>query len=151
MHVKLFENYKIRQSVLFVLLLCLLISVTGCGGDEEEIKQEISYELCSQTMIPDELAEIIAEKINDSFTMSYSTNDYTYIVVGYGMHQRDGYVVELKDIFATDYACYVQCAILTEEYVKSMEGVRICSPASSAPYLVLRCRRLSKPVMFACE
>jgi hypothetical protein len=125
--------------------------VTGCGTGEEVQSRKVAYELCSETMLPDELLSLIEDKSGERFAFSYSTNEYTYIAVGYGMHDRDGYVVELKNIFTTDYACFVECGILTQEYLDSLEdGVHICSQPSMAPYLVIRCGRLSVPVMFSC-
>lgn len=138
----------IRRVILIVILAVGLVCLSGCS-EKKEVRQDIAYELCSEEKLPDELMKLIEDKKSDSFAFSYSTNDYTYIAVGYGMHDRDGYVVCLKDIFVTDYACYVQCAILTQEYVDSLEGVYICSTPSMSPYLVIRCKRLSIPVMFS--
>jgi hypothetical protein len=140
------ERYS-KRFCLYAVLVTLAFFITGCGA--ADIRQKVQYVLCDETKLPDEVLSIIKDKGEESFAFSYSTNDYTYIAVGYGMHERDGYVVWLRDIFATNYACYVECAIMTQEYMEGLEGTYIYSKPSAAPYIVLRCDRLEIPVKFS--
>jgi hypothetical protein len=151
MYVKSRCGHNLKLLWLLILVMAAAALSVGCSSKTEVQHQKVNYELCSRTMLPDELIFMIEEKSDESFAFSYSTNDYTYIAVGYGLHDRDGYVVELRDIFATDYACYVKCAIMTQEYIDSLgDGVHICSEPSMSPYIVIRCSRLELPVMFSC-
>lgn len=138
------------------LLLCLLIlCLTGCIGKgrkgKEAEKQNVEYEICSEDMLPDELLDIIEQKKERRFKLSYNTSKYTYIAIGYGMHSVDGYMVWLKDIYATDKACYIQCSLVTRDYVEGLgDGAKdmVLSEASVCPYMVIRCRRLDKTVAY---
>lgn len=146
---------RIKMMFLAVLSGLLLIGCIGCirlGKDKSVKRAAVDYVVCDNTMLPDELMRIIDDRKDDKFTLSYNTNEYTYIAIGYGLHSTDGYMVELKDIFATDKACYVECSLISREYVQSMgtetDGERVCSEPSVCPYIVLKCNKLNLPVVY---
>lgn len=146
---------RVKILVLTVLFTLLAVGCIGCvkHNKDKSVKREpVNYVLCDETMLPDELMRIIEDRKDDKFTISYNTNEYTYIAIGYGLHSTDGYMVELKDIFATDKACYVECSLITREYVQSMgtdtDADRVCSEPSVCPYIVLKCNKLNVPVVY---
>lgn len=132
--------------ILAALLLVLLFSVTGCGKEEESKRRDIEFTVCDDTRVPTELLEIINEKKSKIFKLTYVNNEYLYIAIGYGEHDRNNLNVVVEDLYVTDNAIYVDTNLFTNEMTPSdavAEG-----GASMYPYIVLKCEKYELPVVF---
>lgn len=132
--------------ILAALLLMLLFSVTGCDKKDESKRRDIEFTVCDDTRIPTELLEIINEKKSKIFKLTYVNNEYLYIAVGYGEHDRNNLNVVVEDLYVTDNAIYVDTNLFTNEMTPTdavAEG-----GASMCPYIVLKCEKYELPVVF---
>lgn len=143
-------SYRYRLAEFF-LCLVLVFQCVGCREDIAE-RIDVEYEICDYTMLPEELWEIIEEKKDEKICLSYNNNEYTYIVVGFGLRQYDNYVVELKDIFRTDQACYISCSLYTSDFLNASnayeEKTAVYTEPSINPILILRCKKLNMPIVY---
>ncbi len=146
--------FKTGRSVLvltFALFLCLLS--VGCGFKQKGNKEKLEYTVCDETKLPDELANIIEEKKNGVFKLSYVNNDAMYIAIGYGAHNRQNLSVIVDDVYKTDNAIYVETNLYTKDEIESNElstdsdAVKAGTP-SMYPYIVIKCDKYDLPVVF---
>lgn len=135
------------KNVLLAVLLCgLLGTVTGCEKKTPEPREDIAFTVCGKTQLPDALSEMIEEKKQHAFQISYATKEYLYIVVGYGAHDRANLQVTVEDLFKTDRAIYVKTNLETCEATSA--DAQEVGDASMYPYIVIRCERMELPVLF---
>ena len=76
-------------------------------------------------------------------------NDYLYIAIGYGEHDRKNLNVVVEDLYVTDTAIYVETNLLTNEMTPSDSFAT--GDASMYPYIVLKCERYELPVVFEID
>ena len=113
----------------------------------------MEYTVCDETKLPDELANIIEEKKNGVFKLSYVNNDAMYIAIGYGAHNRQNLSVIVEDVYKTDNAIYVETNLYTKDEIESNElstdsdAVKAGTP-SMYPYIVIKCDKYDLPVVF---
>ena len=146
--------FKTGRSVFiltFALFLCLLL--VGCGFKKKGDKEKMEYTICDETKIPNELFDIIEEKKNGVFKLSYVNNDAMYIAIGYGAHNRQNLSVFVEDVYKTDNAIYVETNLYTKDEIES-NGQATAGDAFPAgtpsmyPYIVIKCDKYDLPVVF---
>ena len=146
--------FKTGRSVFiltFALFLCLLL--VGCGFKKKGDKEKLEYTICDETKIPNELFDIIEEKKNGVFKLSYVNNDAMYIAIGYGAHNRQNLSVIVEDVYKTDNAIYVETNLYTKDEIES-NGQATAGDAFPAgtpsmyPYIVIKCDKYDLPVVF---
>ena len=101
---------RIRQTFIFVMFgVFLLAAMTGCKMEEtRETKiKDLDYTVCDESRLPDKLVELIEEKKQEPFKLTYRTRDYLYIVVGYGAQDRTDLNVIMKALYLTENAIFV--------------------------------------------
>ena len=137
-----------QRNVIVALLLCGMLGVFGgCGKEENNVREDLAYTVCEKTKLPDILTQMIEEKKQHAFNLSYVSNDSLYIVVGYGAHDRENLRVVVEDLYKTDRAIYVKTELETcEESEES--GEQSVGDASMYPYIVIQCERMELPVIF---
>lgn len=128
---------KVALTMLMLLFFC-----TACTTDGGE-KKQLEYTICDKTKLPDELNEIIEEKKDKAFSLSYQDSNYLYIVVCYGEMNRKSLCVKLENVYYTDYAIYVDTSLYTEGELTGEGGV-----PSMHPYIVIKTERKELPVIY---
>ena len=75
----------LKRCLWISFFLCILL-LTGCEkkNSEKEQKIEVEYTVVENSVVPKKLQELIEEKKESPFRMSYKNQQYMYIVVGYG-------------------------------------------------------------------
>lgn len=134
-----------RLTFLLVVALELMIFCVGCARFEvPDSGEPLLYDLCDETMLPDELVTIIDKKKEKPFNIVYSNSTYTYIVIAAGMQERDDVGVELEEMYKDDNAIYVKT--LLRQTATPSDGVR--GDGVSFPYTVIRIMKMDLPVVF---
>ncbi len=130
-------------------MLCIVsVLLTGCKGvGKEEGRKDIEFTVCDDTRLPDELKQIIDEKKEKMFKLTYISGEYLYIAVGYGEHSRSTYSVVVNDLFLTENALYFDADLKTESGTASDASNNTGAP-SMYPYIVIKCEKINKPVVF---
>ena len=130
---------------IFLLITGLCITI-ACGKKEtdEEKKTPVSFLICEQKKLPDELLELIEEKKASPFQLTFQNSAHLYIVVGYGQQPRGEYVVAVRELYETEKGIYADTTLVSLSYVKD----RKTGEPSTYPYVVLKCEKSEKPVFF---
>jgi len=135
-----------RQKILAKLLLIFITAIlfTACKKDETEIKKirDLDFTVVEEADLPGELKEIIDEKKEKPFRLTYSNKDYLYIAVGYGKQNSGGYSIAVEELFLADNAIYIDTNLIGPSQDDLVtQGV-------SYPYIVVKIEFIDKKVVF---
>ncbi len=135
-----------KKKLLMVFLLMATLFLVACDGKDETQKKAVEFTVCDESKMPNELLEIVNEKKEKIFKLSYINDNYLYIAVGYGERNRQDYSVIVEDLYVTDNAIYVDTELYTEENTPS--DAVASGTASMYPYIVIKCEKIDLPVVF---
>lgn len=129
------------------MVLSLVLMMACLGGcnllSEERVKlRDLDFTVLSEEKIPEELEEIIAEKKQEPFKLTYSDNDFLYICIGYGAQETGGYSIAVNQLYLTDQAVYVNTSLLGPAPEEKTDK------APSYPCIVIKTELLDKKVIF---
>ena len=85
-----------KKICLLVIVSIMAAMLSACGGEteKEENRNNLEFTVVSEDRLPDELKEILDQKKESAFKLTYADEGYLYICVGYGAGkrrlQRDG-------------------------------------------------------------
>lgn len=134
-----------RIVLVLVIAFVLTEMCVGCGRfDMSDSGENLVYDVCDETMLPEELTAIIDRKKEKPFNLVYSNSTYTYIVMAAGMQERDDVGMELEEMYKDDNAIYVKA--LLRQTATPTDGVK--GDGVSFPYTVIRIMKMDLPVVF---
>ena len=133
-----------KKICLLVIVSIMAAMLSACGGEteKEENRNNLEFTVVSEDRLPDELKEILDQKKESAFKLTYADEGYLYICVGYGKQESGGYSVTVNELYETDNAIYVNTNLLGPK-AGSSPGT---SP--SYPYIVLKIDFRDKTVVF---
>ena len=133
-----------KKICLLVIVSIMAAMLSACGGEteKEEDRNNLEFTVVSKDRLPDELKEILDQKKESAFKLTYADEGYLYICVGYGKQESGGYSVTVNELYETDNAIYVNTNLLGPK-AGSSPGT---SP--SYPYIVLKIEFRDKTVVF---
>lgn len=133
-----------KKICLLVIVSIMTAMLSACGGEteKEENRNNLEFTVVSEERLPEELKEILNQKKESAFKLTYADEGYLYICVGYGKQESGGYSVTVNDLYETDNAIYVNTNLLGPK-AGSAPGT---SP--SYPYIVLKTEFRDKTVVF---
>lgn len=118
--------------------------LAGCNikNTKPDKLKELEFTILQDGDVPEKLMESINKKKNQPFKITYTEEDYLYIVVGYGEKPTGGYSISVDEFFLTENAIYVDTNLIgpsQEEFV---------SNAVTYPYVVIKTPFTDKRVLF---
>ncbi len=136
-----------RKAKMLLMLLGLLLSgliLTGCKSEDTDVKKikDLEFTVVEDADVPEQLMKIINEKKKEPFKLSYSDEDYLYIVVGYGEQPTGGYSISVDDLFLTSNAVYIDTNLIGPGENESVTN------AITYPYVVVKTEFQDKSVVF---
>lgn len=141
-----------RHYILFLLIgLMILFALTGCRIREKagnEKIRDLEFTVLGDENIPEELKQIIEEKKENEFKITYQDSDFLYICVGYGRQNTGGYSITVEDLYLTSNSIYADTNLIgPEPDTKELYGGQE-RESHSYPYIVLKTEYLEKSVVF---
>lgn len=135
---------RFRIAVLLITIGITVLGITGCKTEDTDVKKikDLEFTVVEDADLPGELKEIIDEKKENPFKLSYSNKDYLYIVVGYGKQNSGGYSISVDDLYLTSNAIYMDTNLIgpTQDDMVT-QGV-------TYPYVVVKLEFMDKSVVF---
>ncbi|HWT27156.1 MAG TPA: protease complex subunit PrcB family protein [Mobilitalea sp.] len=136
-----------RRLITAALLLTIMITalgITGCKTEQTDVKKlkDLEFTVVEDADLPGELKEIIDEKKEEPFKLSYSNKDFLYIVVGYGKQNSGGYSISVDKLYLTSNAIYIDTNLIGPSQNDMVtQGVTF-------PYVVVKLEFMDKRVVF---
>ena len=134
------KKYRVLWTV---CMLVLLGTLAGCAIHREAVKlQDLEFSVLAPERVPQELGELIAEKIKEPFQMTYNDGEYLYLVEGYGEQPTGGYSVTVEELSLTENAIYVHTTLLGPGPGEQKKNT------PSYPYIVIKTPLREEQVIF---
>lgn len=130
--------------VLFVCLLVCGLALTACGIEKKDSTKvrDMDYTVLEPEEVPDELKEVIDEKKEGDFKVTYTYGGYLYIARGFGMQETGGYSIQVKKLYLASNAVYFEAELTgPQKDEKPKEAV-------SYPYIVIKTEAVDENVVF---
>lgn len=135
---------RLKNIILLLMIVVNVLGLAACKTEDTDVKKlrDLDFTVVEDADIPGELKEIIDEKKENPFKLSYSNKDNLYIVVGYGKQNSGGYSISVEDLYLTSNAIYIDTNLIgpsKEDLVT--QGV-------TYPYIVVKLEFLDKSIVF---
>ena len=122
----------------------LILLAAGCSAEQlsTEKLRDIDFTVVDEDDIPDELEEMIDEKEEQPFKLTYADGGDLYIAVGYGEQPTTGYSIQVKELYESKNAIYIHTNLIgpsKDEKVLERE---------THPYIVVKLEYVDKNVVF---
>ena len=128
---------------LMVLVATLAVSLAGCQfiKIEEGERTPLKYTIVKQEEIPAEAVELMEQKKEKTFQMTYQVGDVRYLMKGYGQQLTGGYSIQVEEVSESENAVFCKTRLIgpSEDQAGS---------EPSYPCIVLKITDTSKPVQF---
>lgn len=135
---------KSRAALMLLMIVITVTGLIGCKTENTDIKKikDLDFTVVEDADLPGELKEIIDEKKEEPFKLSYSNKDNLYIVVGYGKQNSGGYSIAVDELYLTSNAIYIDTNLIgpTQDDMVA-QGV-------TYPYVVVKLEFIDKSVVF---
>ena len=131
---------KIKLTI--ILMICIAVT-SACGLEKTSSKKinDVDYTIVSAGEMPKEVSKIIEERKEKEFKVTYSDEQYTYIIIGYGKQKYSGYSIRVTNLYETVNAIFVKTEFKgPENYTEKEE--------SSYPYIVINIKYSDKNIIF---
>lgn len=132
-----------KKAVCLLAALVLAAVLSGCGlvRIEEEERKPVDYTVVERQDIPAALDEIMNEKKEKEFQLSYETGDALYLAKGYGRQMSGGYSIQVEELGASSNGLF---------FVTRLIGPKDLNEAGvpSYPCIVIKTEPQKKPVVF---
>ncbi len=137
------EMYR-KMMVLLVSMLLFGAVCTGCGLEKADSKKirDLEYTVLEPEEVPDQLQEVIQEKKEGDFKVSYTYEGYLYIARGFGMQETGGYSIQMRQLYLTSNAVYFAADLIGPEKEERKQEV------VSYPYIVIKTEAVDEHVVF---
>ncbi len=133
---KIIRSWALAGLVLVFLSGC---RVTDMSGQET---RELEYTVVKEEDIPEEIRTVIEEKKAQEFQMTYQSENYLYLLKGYGQQMSGGYSIQIEDLSLGDTAIYFKTVLIGPEKGEAAPG------EPSYPYIVVKLEYRQEPVQF---
>ncbi len=137
-----------KKKILTILTLglsaILVVLVTACSAQtiSAEKLRDIDFTVVDEDDIPEPLEEMIDEREEKPFKLTYVDNGDLYIAVGYGEQPTTGYSIQVKELYESENAIYIHTNLIgpaKDEKIIERE---------TEPYIVIKTEYIDKNVVF---
>ena len=132
-----------KKAVCLLAALVLAAVLSGCGliRIEEEERKPVDYTVVERQDIPAALDEIMNEKKEKEFQLSYETGEALYLAKGYGRQMSGGYSIQVEELGASSNGLFFVTRLIGP---KDLNEVGV----PSYPCIVIKTEPQKKPVVF---
>ena len=138
------REFKRKWTRAFLTAGCVtaLLLLYGCTAPKEEKVRDMEFAVAAAHEIPQDLAQIIAEKQQSPFKLTYSDNDNLYIVVGYGEQAGGSYSIQVHELYLTENSIVIDTELLGPETGEA------AGEEKSYPFIVVKTEYSDLSVIF---
>ncbi len=135
---------RLGKKLLLLMIVVTTLGLAGCKSEETDVKKirDLDFTVVEDADLPGELKEIIDEKKENPFKLSYSNKDSLYIVVGYGKQNSGGYSISVEELYLTKNAIYIDTNLI------GPSKDDLVTQGVTFPYIVVKLEFLDKSIVF---
>ncbi|MBE5931162.1 MAG: protease complex subunit PrcB family protein [Lachnospiraceae bacterium] len=124
-----------------VLLGCIL---AGCGKKEEAYVKlrEPEFTVVEEADVPRELLDVIQEKKEEEFKITYRAEDGLYLAKGYGSQPSGGYSITVEELFCAKEGLCIKTKLTGPAADEKVTA------AKTYPYVVIKLEPMEVKVHF---
>ena len=125
------------------MLLIFLLMAGGCSlvKIEEGERTPLAYTVVETAELPSSAQEMIQEKKDRDFQMTYQKGDTEYLIRGYGKKMSGGYSIQVAELSVSSTAVFFKTRLIGPEKENQ-------SGAPSYPYIAVKTEYREEPVIF---
>lgn len=129
-------------TVITIALLLALLSGCGVSVQEKEKLKDVEYTIVEDRDIPKKLSDVIEQKKEAEFKLSFANDDALYIVHGYGEQETGGYSITVRELYLTENALYFDTELLGPKNGSNPQK------KPSYPYIVVKTKKYKQNIVF---
>ncbi len=135
---------RLGKLILLLMIVVNVLSLAACKREDTDVKKikDLEFTVVEDADLPGELKEIIDEKKENPFKLSYSNKDNLYIVVGYGKQNSGGYSISVEQLYLTSNAIYIDTNLI------GPSKDDLVTQGVTYPYIVVKLEFMDKSVVF---
>ena len=111
------------------------------GKIEEGERTPLAYIVVETAELPSSAQEMIQEKKDRDFQMTYQKGDTVYLIRGYGKKMSGGYSIQVAELSVSSTAVFFKTRLIGPEKENQ-------SGAPSYPYIAVKTEYREEPVIF---
>lgn len=134
----------VKRTVGLICVLMLAVMLAGCQfiKIEEGERTPLEYTIVKQEEIPAEAVELMEQKKENAFQMTYQAGKVRYLMKGYGEQLTGGYSIQVEEVSESENAVFCKTRLIGPESEKT-------GSEPSYPCIVLKIAETKKPVQFS--
>ena len=127
-----------------ICVLLLAVMLAGCQfiKIEEGERTPLEYTIVKQEEIPAEAVELMEQKKEKAFQMTYQVGEVRYLMKGYGEQLTGGYSIQVEEMSESENAVFCKTRLIGPADEKA-------GSEPSYPCIVLKIEETKKPVQFS--
>ena len=129
------------RGVLLFLTVCMLPGCASRARNTEKIR-DLEFTVLDKEAVPPEFKTLIEENKAVPFKLTYADQGQLYIAEGYGPQPASGYSVEVKELYETQDAVYIETNLLGPGKGEETKD------KTTFPYVVVQLEYIEKDVLF---
>lgn len=145
MHINKKKNRGgLLKKICIIAIILILCTISGCSIKKTSSKKvrNIEYTVVEDEDVPKELMELIDDKKEEVFSLTFNDKNYLYMVKGYGPQPTTGYGITLSDIYETDDSICVKTTLKGPAKTEKVNQI------VTYPYIVIKVENVDKTVLF---
>lgn len=134
---------KIIKILMAVVMLVPLLMGCSVGETASEKLKDLDFTVVGEDQQPDALKEIIAEKLEGTFQISYTIGEDLYIAIGYGEQPSGGYSISVNEFYETETEMCIDTTLIGPGKAENVTNT------PTTPYIVIKTENIEdKPIEF---
>ena len=132
-----------RKAGALICVLMLTAVLSGCRfiRIEEGERTPLDYTVMKQEEIPREVVELMEQKKEKAFYMTYQVGDVRYLMKGYGEQLSGGYSIQVEEVSESENGIFCKTRLAGPDEKET-------GSEPSYPCIVLKIADTQKPVQF---
>lgn len=135
---------KISRLRALALGIVLSLCISGCAMEkQEETKlRDLEFTVVAEEEQPKALLEVMEEKKENPFQISYTLGENLFLAIGYGAQQTGGYSITVDELYETEHNIVVDTTLLGPGAEEKLIDI------TTYPYIVIKTELTDKNVDF---
>lgn len=130
------------KKIILIFMAALFLGGCSVQSDDTGKIKDLEFTVIGEDEIPEELFAQIQEKKSEEMQITYSDEENTYIVRGYGVQSSGGYSISVDELYLTENSIVLKSSLIGPSVAEQVDKTE------STPYVVIKTELTDKNVVF---